>query len=82
MTKGSRIEAVAHYDNSTNNTSNPDPKVAVHWGEQTWQEMQYTGLTYTVDEKGADATAAGQKYPPGRVTISLGVENSVWCSAD
>jgi mono/diheme cytochrome c family protein len=48
--KGSRIEAVAHYDNSSNNKWNPDPKVEVHWGEQTWQEMQYTGITYTVDE--------------------------------
>lgn len=24
----------------------------MHWGEQKWQEMQYTGLTFTVDEKG------------------------------
>jgi Copper type II ascorbate-dependent monooxygenase, C-terminal domain len=48
--KGSRIEAVAHYDNSTNNKWNPDPSIEVHWGEQTWQEMQYTGITYTTDE--------------------------------
>ena len=50
MPKGSRIEAVAHYDNSTNNKWNPDPTKEVRWGEQTWQEMQYTGITYTVDE--------------------------------
>ncbi len=48
--KGTRLEAVAHYDNSTNNKWNPDPTVEVHWGEQTWQEMQYTGINYTVDE--------------------------------
>jgi hypothetical protein len=48
--KGSRIEAVAHYDNSPNNKFNPDPTLEVHWGEQTWQEMQYTGITYTVDQ--------------------------------
>jgi hypothetical protein len=53
VSKGSRLEAIAHYDNSENNPSNPDPKVAVKWGEQTWQEMQYTGLTFTVDEKSA-----------------------------
>lgn len=58
--KGARLEAVAHYDNSVNNTSNPDPTVAVHWGEQTWQEMQYTGLTFTVDDKGT-ATSGGQR---------------------
>lgn len=47
--KGSRLEAVAHYDNSTANKSNPDPTVTVKWGPQTWEEMQYTGITYTID---------------------------------
>jgi Copper type II ascorbate-dependent monooxygenase, C-terminal domain len=47
--KGSRLEATAHYDNSVNNPSNPDPKVDVHWGDQTWNEMQFTGITYYVD---------------------------------
>ena len=27
------------YDNSINNPSNPDPKKAVHWGDQTFNEM-------------------------------------------
>jgi hypothetical protein len=56
--KGARLEAVAHFDNSPNNPSNPDPKVDVHWGEQTWQEMQYSGITFTVDEPAAESTAA------------------------
>ncbi len=59
LPKGARLEAVAHYDNSANNPANPDPKVAVHWGEQTWQEMQYTGLTYTVDEKKPAGSVSG-----------------------
>ncbi len=61
--KGSRLEATAVYDNSVNNLSNPDPKVEVHWGEQTWQEMQYTGITYFVDHpsKEAPATTTAQK---------------------
>ena len=54
--KGARLEAIAHYDNSANNASNPDPKIAVHWGEQTWQEMQYSGITYTVDEHPHETT--------------------------
>lgn len=49
--KGTRLEATAHYDNSTANRWNPDPKVAVRWGEQTWEEMQYSGITYSVDTK-------------------------------
>jgi hypothetical protein len=55
--KGARLEATAHYDNSVNNAANPDPKVAVHWGEQTWQEMQYSGITYTVDDEPVPTTA-------------------------
>jgi hypothetical protein len=50
LPKGARLEATAHYDNSPSNPSNPDPKAEVHWGDQTWNEMQYTGITYTVDQ--------------------------------
>ncbi len=56
--KGARLEATAHYDNSVNNPSNPDPKIDVRWGEQTWQEMQYTGITYYVDKPASAAPAA------------------------
>lgn len=48
--KGSRLEAAAFYDNSAANAWNPDPKIEVRWGEQTWQEMQYSGITYFVDQ--------------------------------
>jgi Copper type II ascorbate-dependent monooxygenase, C-terminal domain len=48
--KGSRLESTAHYDNAASNPANPDPKAEVHWGDQTWNEMQYTGITYTVDQ--------------------------------
>ena len=46
--KGARLEAAAWYDNSEANKSNPDPTVNVRWGEQTWEEMHYTGITYRV----------------------------------
>jgi hypothetical protein len=55
--KGSRLEAVARYDNSVNNKNNPDPSIAVRWGQQTWQEMQYTGINYIVDGASPAATA-------------------------
>ena len=44
---GSKIDAMAWYDNSTSNKSNPDPKAEVKWGDQTWEEMQYTGIIYS-----------------------------------
>lgn len=45
---GSRIESTAWYDNSPTNKHNPDPTKDVHWGDQTWDEMQYTGFLYSV----------------------------------
>jgi hypothetical protein len=54
--RGSRLEARAHYDNSTANRWNPDPKISVRWGPQTWEEMQYSGITYWVDEQPAGPT--------------------------
>src|SRR5450432_3177132 len=39
LPKGTVLECVAHYDNSPNNPSNPDPKSDVYWGDQTWEEM-------------------------------------------
>jgi len=46
--KGARIVSTAWYDNSAANKSNPDPTIAVKWGDQTWEEMQYTGILYSV----------------------------------
>ena len=47
VVKGTKIVSTAWYDNSAGNKSNPDPKVDVKWGDQTWEEMQYTGLLFT-----------------------------------
>ena len=46
--KGAQLMASAWYDNSEANKANPDPTAPVRWGEQTWEEMQYTGIYYTV----------------------------------
>lgn len=47
--KGSRIECVAHHDNSANNKFNPDPSITVRWGDQTWEEMMIGWIDYTID---------------------------------
>jgi hypothetical protein len=36
---GTRLQAVAWYDNSDENPHNPDPNVEVRWGGQTYEEM-------------------------------------------
>lgn len=46
--KGAKIVSTAWYDNSPANKSNPDPKSDVRWGDQTWEEMQYTGMLFTL----------------------------------
>jgi len=36
---GTKIRAVAHFDNSKGNPANPDPTKDVRFGQQTWEEM-------------------------------------------
>jgi hypothetical protein len=36
---GTKIQAVAWYDNSSKNSHNPDPHASVTWGDQTYDEM-------------------------------------------
>ena len=44
---GAKLVSSAWYDNSATNPANPDPKATVKWGDQTWDEMQYTGLLFS-----------------------------------
>jgi hypothetical protein len=59
--KGSRIVSTAWYDNSPGNKSNPDPKSNVKWGDQTWEEMQYTGILFIPSIPPTPITAPGGK---------------------
>ena len=49
--KGSRLDVVAHHDNSPKNKFNPDPTKEVRWGDQTWDEMMIGYLDYTIDKQ-------------------------------
>jgi hypothetical protein len=46
--KGGVIHCVAHFDNSEKNPNNPNPKVEVRWGDQTWEEMMIGWFTYAL----------------------------------
>jgi hypothetical protein len=48
LPKGTRIDCIAHFDNSPNNKYNPDPSKEVKWGDQTWEEMMIGWFTYRV----------------------------------
>jgi hypothetical protein len=57
--KGTKIETVAHFDNSTKNPQNPDPSKAVRFGEQTWEEMMNGFFDYTIDAPAAKTSTSG-----------------------
>jgi hypothetical protein len=60
LPKGTKIHATAWYDNSTNNPSNPNPSLDVKWGDQTWEEMMFTGINYTVNAPATPTSADGK----------------------
>jgi hypothetical protein len=59
--KGAKIVSTAWYDNSARNKSNPDPTIDVKWGDQTWEEMQYTGILFSPAAGPASTTSAGER---------------------
>jgi len=58
LPKGTRIDCVAHYDNSPGNKFNPDPTKEVYWGDQTWEEMMI-GFTDFVFDKPLSSSTGG-----------------------
>ena len=49
FSKVTRVEALAHFDNSRFNPFNPDPAKAVRFGQETYDEMMY-GFLFYVEE--------------------------------
>jgi len=59
--QGTKVEMVAHFDNSADNAANPSkPPKVVHWGEQTTDEMAIGFLQRTIDKEHRD------NQPPAR----------------
>ena len=59
LPKGTKLKTSAWYDNSTANKSNPDPTKDVYWGDQTWEEMQFTAFTFSINQT-RGTTSAGR----------------------
>jgi peroxiredoxin len=62
--KGTRLHAVAHWDNSRNNPYNPDPNKEVRFGLQTWEEMMVGWCVYTWEDPGTAEKLAREKVDP------------------
>ena len=54
LPKGTTLECIAHYDNSKENFVNPDPTVAVKFGDQSWDEMMFGYIDYVVPVQGTN----------------------------
>jgi Copper type II ascorbate-dependent monooxygenase, C-terminal domain len=66
LPKGTTLLCHAVFDNSEANLANPDPKKAVHFGEQTWDEMMVGMFYYGLAHQ--DLTV--QKLPPAKTAQS------------
>jgi hypothetical protein len=61
LPKGTRLECVAHFDNSSGNAANPNPKADVRWGDQTWDEMMIGFFTFTRDVEHATSASREER---------------------
>lgn len=54
--KGTRVEVLAHFDNSPNNPANPDPTKDVTFGPQSYDEMMIGMIDYVLADQPASQT--------------------------
>ncbi|MDQ2978984.1 MAG: ascorbate-dependent monooxygenase [Acidobacteriota bacterium] len=67
---GSRLDLVAHYDNSASNPQNvSNPPREVRWGENTTDEMCIAFLTFTIDDEIPPSGAAAAPLARNSVPI-------------
>jgi hypothetical protein len=69
---GSRLIARYWYNNSKRNPANPDPKIEVTWGEQSWQEMLFTQIEFRwMDETAAQQIDSDARFADTRLLGAL-----------
>jgi hypothetical protein len=65
---GAKLIAHYWYDNSKRNPHNPDPKIDVTWGEQSWNEMLFTQLQFRwMDETAQHQIDSDARFLDGRM---------------
>jgi hypothetical protein len=60
--KGTKLHVEAHFDNSANNKSNPNPNRTVYYGTMTWEEMMNPFYSVVVDQNVDPGTIVRSKY--------------------
>jgi Copper type II ascorbate-dependent monooxygenase, C-terminal domain len=67
LPRGTKVEVVAHFDNSPGNIRNPSkPPIEVHWGEQTTDEMCIGFMQVTRDSEHLGNRSPDQVRPAFR----------------
>ena len=64
LPRGTRIECFARYDNSPNNPRNPDARVNVGWGEQSWDEMMIGWFDVAIPTQPGEPKRLGRILEP------------------
>ncbi|HKE22580.1 MAG TPA: cytochrome c [Bryobacteraceae bacterium] len=57
--KGDQLRVTAWYDNSPNNSFNPDASREVRWGGQTWDEMLFAFFDFVIPADSSPETITG-----------------------
>ena len=87
LPRGTRVDVVAHYDNSAANRSNPDPGRAVSFGETSADEMMFGTFEFIADT-GVSPKPADDRMRMEVLLSSLPAEigvprlGAVWLRAD
>jgi peroxiredoxin len=76
LPKGTRVECIAHFDNSESNPANPNPKATVTWGDQTYQEMMI-GYVDIVPDRPVQLTEARAESPTPRQAAAGGGQSTI-----
>jgi hypothetical protein len=75
LPRGTRVDIVAHYDNSADNPNNPDPERAVTFGEQSTDEMMF-GMFEFVAKEGVSPVPATQETRMDALQATLPAEST------
>jgi hypothetical protein len=72
MPEGTILQTEAHFDNSAENLNNPDPRRAVTFGEQTWDEMHVGYLNFALaDQDLALGVPTSKRLANGRYEVTF-----------
>ena len=77
--KGSVMKCTAWYNNSKSNLANPNPEIAVRWGEQTWQEMMigWHDVAVELRPKGDEQVGVSTTPPATERTVPQAVADQI-----